>query len=383
MNSRERYLNVLLFKKADRVPFTPGFGRESTRKRWYQEGLPPGTAGADLIHEAYRQACGHAMPEEVEIIANVSIDHMMNPKFEEKVIEVRENSQVVQDWKGNICEIGLEYDVSYLRSALDFVTRNWLKCPVENRADWEEMKKRYNPDDPARIQVTPPPPGKTWEDRTHPIVWYFHGPYWQLREWCGFENLSIMFYDDPDLVRDMIRFWEEYVLKLLEHGLKYVTPDEFYISEDMAYKGHSMLSPDMVREFLLPTWKRWGEFLRTAGVPIYSMDSDGFIGELIPLWLEAGINVCDPVEVAAGNDLVALRRKYGHRMAFRGGVDKREIARGGKFIEKELERLRPVIEDGGYIPGCDHGVPSDVSWPDFVYYCGLLGRSTRWIRDDE
>ncbi len=372
MNSRERYLRTLLFEKPDYIPFEPGHGRESTRNRWYKEGLPAGLIGNALIAEAFNCACGYKMPADNGFKANLSIDQTMRPKFEEKIIEKRTNSQVVQDWKGNICEIGLEFDASYLRTATDFVTRNWLKCPVQNRDDWEQMKKRYNPDDPDRISMVTPPSSGSWDERVNPIVWHFNGPYWQLREWCGFENLSIMFYDDSDLVMEMINFWEDYVLKLLEKGLEYVTPDEFFISEDMAYKGHSMLSPEMTRKFLLPTWKRWGNFIRAAGIRIYSMDSDGFIGELIPLWIEAGINVCEPVEVAAGNDLPALRREYGHAMAFRGGVDKRAMAKGGRFIEDEIQRLRPVIKDGGYIPGCDHGVPSDVSWPNFVHYCRLL-----------
>ena len=45
------------------------------------------------------------------------------------------------------------------------------------------------------------------------------------------------------------------------------------------------------------------------------MDSDGFVGELVPLWIEAGINCCEPVEVAAGNDLPALRRHYAAKAA--------------------------------------------------------------------
>jgi uroporphyrinogen decarboxylase len=109
------------------------------------------------------------------------------------------------------------------------------------------------------------------------------------------------------------------------------------------------------------------------------MDSDGFMGQLIPVWMEAGINVCDPIEVAAGNDLIAFRRSFGRTMAYRGGVDKRAIAKGGSAIEAELERLAPVIRDGGYIPGCDHGVPSDVSWPDYVRYVQLLAERTGWL----
>jgi hypothetical protein len=42
--------------------------------------------------------------------------------------------------------------------------------------------------------------------------------------------------------------------------------------------------------------------------------------------MEAGMNACDPMEVAAGNDLPAFRRSFGRRMAYRGGIDKRAIA---------------------------------------------------------
>jgi uroporphyrinogen decarboxylase len=140
-----------------------------------------------------------------------------------------------------------------------------------------------------------------------------------------------------------------------------------------------MISPDMAREFLLPVWKRWGRIIRDGGCPLFAVDSDGLTDELIPVWLEAGINVCEPMEVAAGNDLPALRRRWGRALAFRGGVDKRMMAKGGRAIEDELRRLEPVVRDGGYVPGCDHGVPPDVSWPDFVRYTGLLARVTGWL----
>jgi len=83
--------------------------------------------------------------------------------------------------------------------------------------------------------------------------------------------------------------------------------------------------------------------------------------------------------VAAGNDIIEYRKKYGRKIAFCQGVDKRCIAKGGKAIEDELTRLTPVIKDGGFIPGCDHGVPFDISWKDFVYYSRLLAELTGWL----
>ena len=118
---------------------------------------------------------------------------------------------------------------------------------------------------------------------------------------------------------------------------------------------------------------------RSDDMHAVDVDSDGYIGELIPLWIESGLNVCDPIEVAAHNDINEFRRRFGHKMAYRGGVDKRAIAKGGDVIRTELKRLAPVVKDGGYIPKCDHGVPSDISWPNFVDYSRLLAQMTGWL----
>lgn len=375
MNERQRYLETILFGTPDRIPFAPGSGRKSTRERWYTEGLP--REEGDITAYAYRMA-GGTLPLPTGG-PGFWINERMIPQFEEKVIERRANSQVVQDWKGNICEIGNEFTLEYLRNAVDFVTRSWIKCPVETRADWEDMKRRYQSKDPSRYPVDAAALAKQLPGRTWPVTWHFSGPFWQLREWLGFEGLCMLFLDNPDWIREMVYFWQEYVAALMEEGLKHVTPDEVHLSEDMAYKEHAMISPAMTREFLLPCYQRWGEIVRRHGIPLYGMDSDGHIGELIPIWIEAGINVCDPMEVAAGNDIVAFRRQFGRNMAFKGGVDKRLIAKGGRHIEAEIERIMPVIRSGGYIPGCDHGVPSDVSWPNFVHYCKLLAGATGWL----
>ena len=381
MDSRKRFVETLTFGSPDKVPFMPGSGRESTMERWHKEGLPVHLENPALINDyAYKQVGGT-----LELPfggPGFPVKEQMIPEFEKKVIERKQNSQIVQDWKGNICEISNEYTVDYLGGAdskFDFVTRRWIKCPVESWEDWQDMKRRYNSSDTSRMPVNAEELYGKLKDRDYPIEIRFSGPFWQLREWLGFENLCMMFHDDPMLVRDMIEFWTDHISHLLKQALTYVVPDSMYISEDMAYKSFSMVSPAMCKEFLMPCWKRWGQIIRSAGVPIYAIDSDGFIGELIPLWIEAGFNVCDPIEVAAGNDINEFRKEFGRNMAFRGGIDKRCIAEGGTIIEKEIKRLRPVIESGGYIPGCDHGVPHDISWQDFVYYTKLLAKATGWL----
>jgi hypothetical protein len=378
MTDRERRISTLAFGNPDRVPLEPGLGRKSTLKRWHAEGLPAEVTGVDEIAAfAYRTAGGR---EELPVAGDgFPVNVRMIPQFEEKVLEHRGNTQVVQDWKGNVCEIGSEFDATYLRNPVDFVTRRWIRCPVGSRSDWLDIARRYDPADPSRLPGDAAERSRRLVDRAWAVSLDIPGPFWQLREWLGFERLCTLFYDDQPFLRQLIGFWSTFVALVLERTFAVFVPDEIHLSEDMAFKGFSMISPAMVREHLLPVWTRWGKLIREAGCPVYAMDSDGFVGELIPLWIEAGITVCDPVEVAAGNDLAAFRARFGRRMAYRGGIDKRAIAKGGAAIENEIARIQPVIASGGYIPGCDHGVPADVSWTDFVRYVGLLARVTGWM----
>lgn len=373
MNDRERYLETLLFGTPDRIPFSPGGPRESTLKAWREQGLPE---GANWLHYVMEQIGLEPPPHGPR--PGVWIRHTMIPEFEEKVLEEKENSLIVQDWKGNICEISKRFDVTYLRYAKDFVTRRWIKCPVESWADWEAMQARYDPDDPARVPENLPELAVQLKDRDYPVGVGIHGPFWQLREWLGFEGLCMLFLDDPALVKDMVRFWTDYISRLLLRLLPYVTLDYVHISEDMAYKEKPMISPEMAREFLQPCYLQWNELLKEYGVPIFDVDSDGYVGSLIPVWIESGINVCDPMEVAAGNDIQAYRQEFGRQMAFQGGVDKRAIAKGGEALRTEMERIAPVVKSGGYIPGCDHGVPPDISLANFIEYSDLLARLTGW-----
>ena len=373
MNERERFLETMLFGKPDKIPFTPGGPRESTLKAWHSQGLPK---GEDWFQAMTKEIGLHPFPTNPG--PDLWICHTMIPQFEEKVIEEKEDSIIVQDWKGNICEISKTLDVTYLRTAKDFVTRRWIKCPVENWDDWEAMKARYDADDPARLPENMPELVKQFENRDWVVGVMVHGPFWQMREWLGFEGLCMTFLDDPDMIRDMVAFWTDYVSRLLIKVVPHVKLDIFHISEDMAYKVKAMISPEMTMEYLGPCYRQWGDIIKSHNCPIYAVDSDGFIGELIPVWIECGLNACDPIEVAAGNDINEFRKSFGRKMAYRGSIDKRAMAKGGQVIRDEMARIEPVVKDGGFIPSCDHGIPSDVAWPQMLEYCDLLARMTGW-----
>jgi uroporphyrinogen-III decarboxylase len=376
MNPRERYRETLLFGQPDKVPLEPGGPRESTLRAWHEQGLSEGVHYYDRLLEVLGI-------EGAETRSRVPLDvsFKMIPTFEEKVLEHRDGHYVVQDWMGAITEISDEYDYTYIRSAKDFVTRKWHRFPVQSREDWEErIKWRYDPDHSERFPSDLKARCEALRERDYPLSITVNGPFWQLREWVGMENLCIMMIDDPEFVVEMAEFWTDFVSMTLWRLAGQVELDNLRISEDMAYKAHSMISPRMVRQFLMPAYRRWVSQIHAAGCPIVDMDSDGNVELLIPLWIESGINVCDPIEVAAGNDIVAYRERYGRRMAYRGGIDKRAIAAGGEVMRDEVLRVvPPMLKEGGFIPSCDHGVPPDISWPNFVDYTRLLARLTGWL----
>jgi len=374
MTPRERYIETLTFGSPDRIPFCPGNPRESTLAAWRRQGLPEGVDWADHLRDVLDIEHHEARPP-----ADLAVDFRMIPQFEEEVLAHKDGHYVVRDWKGNVCEISDDYDVTYLRQAKDFVTRRWIRCPVTGRDDWERMKARYDVNTPGRFPADFERRCRRAGKRDHLLGVGFAGPFWQMREWCGFEGLCIMMAEQPEFVDEMAEFHKNFVAELLGRIFAAVAPDFIHVSEDMAYKAKAMISPEMCRRFCKPSWDLWARLAASAGVPLIDVDSDGFVGELIPIWIESGMNVCDPVEVAAGNDINEYRAAFGRRMAYRMGVDKRAIAAGGKAIRDELERLAPAIKAGGFIPGCDHGVPADVSWPNFVDYCRMLAQMTGWL----
>jgi hypothetical protein len=376
MNPRERYRETLLFGHPDRVPLQPGGPRESTLRAWRQQGLPEGVHHTQHLMEVLGIELEQTRPR-----VPLGVSFTMIPTFEEKVLEHRDGHYIVQDWMGAITEISDEYDYTYIRSAKDFVTRKWHRFPVQSREDWEErIKWRYDPHHPERFPPDFDERCAALRDRDYPLTVSVNGPFWQLREWVGMENLCMLMVDDPDFVIEMVGAWTEFVSATLAQITARVELDNVHLSEDMAYKAHSMISPRMVRHFLMPAYERWVAEIMDSGCPIVDMDSDGNVEVLIPLWIESGINVCDPIEVAAGNDIVAYRERFGGQMAYQGGIDKRAIAAGGQVMREEVLRVvPPLLQDGGFIPSCDHGVPPDISWPNFVEYTRLLAQLTGWL----
>lgn len=252
----------------------------------------------------------------------------------------------------------------------------FVKFPVESREEFRAFcKARMQPDLASRIGPDYVEELTALNDRDFPFVVIsdrWGGMFGGLRAFVGVENLCMLFYDDPAFVEEMMDYEADFIIEMMGKILDHTTVDCFGFWEDMAYKTGPLVSPDMMRKYALPRYKRVVEFLHSRGVEWISLDSDGDIWSLIPMWLDSGINTLFPFEVQCGMDVNRVRKEFGRDLRIWGGIDKRALAIGPEAIDAELERVKPLVADGGFIPHLDHGVPPDVSFANYCYYMERL-----------
>ena len=372
---RELYRKALSFENLPKIPMYLQLARESTLKNWRSQGLPENKDYEDVIAETLG-----INPVAFVRRNMLDISFALRPEFETQILEHKDGHYIIRDYMGAVTEISDEFDESYLRSPKDFVTRRWLKFPVVNREDWSEMKERYNPEDPQRFPADFMAQCAALKDRDEVMMIKFNGIFWQLREWCGFEGLCILMVEEPEFVMEMADFWKDFVSAMLNKIVPHIELDGVFITEDMAYKAHPMISPAMTREFIQPAYKEWCPIIKNSGCPLVELDSDGYIDDLIPIWIESGINCCSPIEVAAHCDIIDFRKKYGTDMAYLQGIDKRLIAKGGSDMRDHVTTIVEAMKaEGGFIPGCDHGVPNDVSWQMYLEFAEHLAKLCGWL----
>ena len=323
---------------------------EETVRRWRSEGLP---ADSDW------QYCGGYDRFEV-----VPVHMDLCPAFERETLEETERYEVYRDTDG--------VTKKRLLNVPPPAMPQYLEYPLKGEEQWPEFKQRLNPDSPARFPLHWESVKKQYTDRDFPLGLPWCSLYGKLRNWMGVEGISLAVYDDRRFVERAAAEMTDWILAVLDKALDGVQYDFAGFWEDMAYKTSSLISPALYREIFLPHYRRITDRLHQAGIDVLILDSDGNVEELIPCWLDVGINFIYPMEVAAGMDVVALRKKFGRDLLMGGGMDKRVLASDKPAIKRMVDEKVPLMQEGGYIPGCDHGIPPDVSWENYLYYRQLL-----------
>jgi hypothetical protein len=350
MTTRDRVLTVFAGGRPDRLPNVEFGYWEKTLERWHDEGLP-----ADITTDAAAER--HFGLEGTTIFAEVPVINGLHPRFPRTILEEHADRIVVIDEEGNTCEIITEH------SSMP----RYLKFGLETRSDWERLKEeRLSLDAPGRIGDLK----QTIADARRtgmPIFLHAGSLYGWLRNWMGVEGFSYAVMTETEWVDEMMEHLTLLTLSLLKEVLPQIPVDLGWWWEDMCYNRGPLMSPALFRELMVPRYKRIVSLFREHGVKTQILDCDGSIYQLVPDWLDAGIDCMFPLEVAH-TDAFRLRKEYGDRIKLLGGVDKLALIAGKKEIDREIERLMPLVRAGRFIPCVDHRVPADVSLENYRYY---------------
>ena len=351
LTNRERFVRLMRGEPVDRAPFFSIFGPwPAALERWKTEGLAEDATWETVMgivgFEGHR---GFQLP----------VNGFMCPAFEPQVLEEDDRQRVIID------HFGVEQLERNDRGSMP----TFLSFPVENRDEWEAVKHRFGPDAPGRVPANWDDICRRARESGDPVfvgdlpIGFFGGP----RQIIGLENLIYLFYDDPELLEDILDTMCELWIAVYTRVHQDIPLDGCVLWEDMCFKTGPLIGPELFRRFLLPRYKRLTGALRQAGVDIIMVDSDGDVRALLPLWLEGGVTLVFPWETQMGLDITEVRRQY-PELQMVGGLNKAVLAHDRAAMDQELEKVPWMLEQGRYLPAVDHFVPPDVSWGTYRYF---------------
>jgi len=364
MTDRERFNATMHYRPRDRAPICDfGFWTE-TIAEWHKQGLP------ENVH--YHNYDGIHTDEFFgmdKYAGGPGVNVGLCPGFGTKVLEDRGDHEVVQQDNGVIV---------LRKKYMSSIPTHLGHTLVDRESFRKHYKPRLDPSNPDRYPRDWEAAVKIWKDpnRPNPVTLSGGSLYGWLRDWMGMENLSLVVYDDPAFFEEMVETVADCIIGTLTRALETGGIfDAGAMWEDMCYNAGPLLGVEHFKKYLVPHYRRISELFNKHGVDVIWLDCDGNIELLMPLWLDAGINCMFPVEIGTwGADPVKYRRQYGKRLLMMGGFDKHILARTKADIEKEIYRLAPLVEEGGYIGFCDHRVPPDVPLENYIFYLETVRR---------
>lgn len=366
MNYRENVNAILHYQPFEKMPIVSfGYWGETVQK-WADEG--------HITREEADGYCRYGDNSEADraIMKRLGFDFNWNscyggnvglyPAFDRKVLEQKaDGGQVIRDEQGLIV----------------LVKPGVVSIPAEigtTLTDREVWEKEYLPRlqwEAERIDSSLFESLKDDSQRQLPVGLHCGSLMGYMRNLLGVEELSYLYVDDPELYEEIANtlagLCYQSVKAILETGAKF---DYAHFWEDICYKNGPLVSPDGFRQIIGPHYRKITNLLKEHGVDIVSVDCDGWIDTLLPIWLENDVNTMFPIEVGTWNASIApWREKYGKDLRGVGGMNKTVFARDYQAVDQEVERLRPLMELGGYIPCPDHRIAPDAKFENVQYYC--------------
>lgn len=368
MNNRERTIAILNYEKYDRLPIVHFGYWQETLNKWCDEGHLKGKEIVDFSDGS----------ENEKVVSNkLGFDYnwyttfqqksglgSLYPVFEPKIVEELSNDmRKVLNCDGVI--ILVKDGVTSISAEVDHL--------LKDRESWEKLylpKLKFSQDRVDSIAAEE----VRKANNDQPLGVFCGSLFGQIRNWMGVEGISYLYADDEELFDDIINTVGDlcyHITKtILNTGVKF---DFAHFWEDICFKNGPLVNPSVFQEKVGPHYKKITDLLKQYGINIISLDCDGVIDSLIPAWLENGVNTMFPIEVGTWEaSILPWRKKYGSQIRGVGGMNKNVFAQDYAAVDKEIERLKVLIELGGYIPCPDHRIPPTAKWENVQYYCDRM-----------
>ena len=346
--TRDQYLALMTFGDAPRAMFTELFGP--------LVGLPEEWRAQGASEEEISLAAF-----EWDSVQTVPCGGSAGPRQKAPIIlEDTPEHRIEIDYLGRrtmLCK-----KTATLPLPMDFPVRtmdDWLKVkPLfefgENRIDWDQVAR-------ARAEQAD---GKL-------VIGYIPGAFDTVRELMGEENGCLAYYDQPELIADIMATLADTAQRVFEPISEKVVIDRLGVHEDFAGRNGPLVGPRQIREHFRPYYRRVWDMLASRGSQVFGQDTDGNINVVLDDLLDCGLNCVYPMEPAAGMDMVQVRRTYGRRLAFWGGIDKHVLRQDKAAIRRELEyKLQPMMRKGTVF-SLDHRIPNGTPLENYRYYVDL------------
>jgi hypothetical protein len=354
---------VLNYEPFDKMPIVHFGFWEETLEEWHREGhISAEEANGWDDGNTFDRSISDKLGFDFNWYSCFAGDTGLHPLFEERVIEQQpDGTRKVLNVDGAIV---LQKDgVRSIPAEVDHL--------LKDRASWEEHyipRLQYSDD---RIDVTELQSLKLDTNRSTPVGIHCGSLFGKIRDWCGIVGLSYMQADDEALFDEMIdtvgNLCYTVTAKVLSTG---TTFDFAHFWEDICFKSGPLVNPSVFSRKVGPYYRKITDLVHGYGIQIISLDCDGKIDRLIPTWLDNGVNTMFPIEVGTWNaSIKPWRDLYGRALRGVGGMNKTVFARDRAAIDGEIERLRPLVDLGGYIPCPDHRIAPDAKWDNVRYYC--------------
>lgn len=345
--NREEYINLMTFGSVERQMFTEIFGLlVGLDNEWRLQNASEDEISLEAFEWDYipKVHCG----------AHTGI----RGGFQERILEETDQYIISIDRLGRkmkLCKNAATIPLPLDNPVSDM--DSWLKYkPMfefhEDRINWEQVEY-----------------AKKMQSKGALVTVYMYGAYQLPRELMGDEMACLCYYDQPELMHDILDTVSDMAFKVLERISEKLVIDSLDIGEDLAGKSGPLIGPNIIQDFFKPYYRKVWDLLYCNGAKILDVDSDGNLNPIIEDLLDCGVTLLHPLEPAAGMDIVELRKKYGKRLALTGGIDKHVLRGSKEDIRKELEyKMQPLMQEGGTVFGLDHRITNGTSIENYRYY---------------